>query len=55
MLVPTIAAIFSASMVDSTVLIVVSELVVWMAASVAVEVPASDWSLLVQVGFSVWS
>jgi len=39
---PTIAATVSASMVDSTVLIIVSELVVWMAASVAVEVPASD-------------
>ena len=41
---PTIAATVSASMVDSIVLIAVSELAIWMAASVAVEVPASDWS-----------
>ena len=41
---PIIAATVSTSMVDSIVLIAVSALAIWTAASVAVEVPASDWS-----------
>ena len=43
-LMPIIVGTVSAHVVDFTVLIAVSELVVWTAASVTVEVPASDWS-----------
>ena len=41
---PTIIGTVSAWVVGSTVLTAVSELAVWAALSVAVEVPASEWS-----------
>ena len=41
---PTIVGTVSAWVVGSTVLTAVSELAVWAVVSVAVEVPASDWS-----------